>query len=141
MSTEPRTSHGSATDAYRVFFPLGLALGLTGVSLWPFYYFGITEGYSGRTHAFVQICGFLYCFAAGFLLTAIPRFTSTEAPARKVQYVLAALILLSVAGFETGIFTLGHSAFLGAHVVLITLTARRFLRRKQNPPATFPLVG
>jgi len=141
MSTELRTSHGSATDPYRIFFPLGLALGLTGVSVWPFYYFGITEGYSGRTHAFVQICGFLYSFAAGFLLTAIPRFTSTEAPARKVQYLLAALILLSVVGFETGTFTLGHSAFLAAHVVLITLVARRFLRRKQNPPATFPLVG
>jgi uncharacterized protein involved in response to NO len=141
MSTETQTSHGSATDPYRVFFPLGLALGLAGVSVWPLYYFGVTEGYSGRTHAFVQICGFLYSFAAGFLLTAIPRFTGTEAPRRKVQYVLAALIVVSVVGFETQIFRLGHAAFLAAHLTVITLAARRFVRRKQNPPATFPLVG
>src|SRR5262245_51371283 len=106
MSTESQPSHGSATDPYRIFFPLGLALGLTGVSVWPFYYFGVTEGYSGRTHAFVQICGFLYSFAAGFLLTAIPRFTGTQPPRRMVQYLLAALIVIAVVGFETGTFTL-----------------------------------
>jgi uncharacterized protein involved in response to NO len=99
MSTETKTSHGSITDPYRVLFPLGLATGIAGVSVWPFYYFGITEGYSGRTHAFVQICGFLYSFAAGFLLTAIPRFTGTEPPRRATQYFLAGLIVLSVGGF------------------------------------------
>jgi uncharacterized protein involved in response to NO len=141
MSTESPTAHGSATDPYRIFFPLGLALGLTGVSVWPLYYFGFTEGYSGRTHAFVQICGFLYSFAAGFLLTAIPRFTGTQPPRRWVQYVLAAVIVIAVIGFETGTFTLGHAAFLAVHLIVILLVARRFLRRKQNPPATFPLVG
>src|SRR5689334_8167273 len=90
MSTESAIQHGSTTDAYRIFFPLGLALGVTGVSVWPLYYFGITEGYNGRTHAFVQICGFLYSFAAGFLLTAIPRFTKTEPPGRRIQYLLPA---------------------------------------------------
>jgi len=74
-------------------------------------------------------------------LTAIPRFTGTEAPSRKVQYFLAALIVSAVAGFEMGIFTMGHAAFLAAHLLLITLVARRFLHRRQNPPATFPLVG
>jgi uncharacterized protein involved in response to NO len=141
MSTEAKTAHGHKTDPYRVFFPLGILLGLAGVSVWPFYYFGVTEGYSGRAHAFVQICGFLYSFAAGFLLTAVPRFTGTEAPSRKVQYFLMTLIVLSVCGFETGTFTLAHAAFLAAHISLIVLAARRFLHRKQNPPATFPLVG
>jgi uncharacterized protein involved in response to NO len=141
MSTESATRHGSATDAYRIFFPLGLALGLTGVSVWPLYYFGITEGYNGRTHAFVQICGFLYSFAAGFLLTAIPRFTKTNAPGRKIQYLLAALLVSAVVAFEAGVFTVGHVSFFAAHLVLITLAAQRFLHRKENPPATFPLVG
>ncbi len=82
--------HGKPTDAYRIFFPLGIVLGVFGVSIWPLYYFGVTEGYSGRSHAFVQTDGFLYAFIAGFLLTAIPRFTGTEAPSRTTQYVLAA---------------------------------------------------
>jgi hypothetical protein len=141
MSTEIQISHGSSTDPYRIFFPLGIFLGLAGVSVWPFYFFGLTEGYSGRAHAFVQICGFLYSFASGFLLTAIPRFTRTESPRRGIQYLVAALIVLSVGAFEAGIFTLGHAAFLAAHITVITLAARRFLRRKQNPPVTFPLVG
>jgi hypothetical protein len=51
------------------------------------------------------------------------------------------LIVLSVFGYEAGVFTLGHTAFLAAHITLITLAARRFLHRKQIPPATFPLVG
>src|SRR5437870_6956143 len=46
--------HGKPADPYRIFFPLGIVLGAMGVSIWPLYYFGITEGYSGRAHAFVQ---------------------------------------------------------------------------------------
>ena len=62
--------HGKPTDAYRIFFPLGIVLGAAGVSIWPLYYYGFTEGYSGRAHALVQSEGFLYAFIAGFLLTA-----------------------------------------------------------------------
>lgn len=141
MSTKTQAAHVRPTDPYRVFFPLGILLGLAGVSVWPFYAFGITEGYSGRSHAFVQICGFLYSFAAGFLLTAIPRFTGTENPARWVQYIVAGLLVVCVVAFELGIFTLGHTAFLAAHLTVITLAVRRFVRRQQNPPATFGLVG
>lgn len=138
MSTD---SHGKTTDPYRVFFPLGILLGVMGVAIWPLYYFGITEGYSGRSHAFVQICGFLYCFAAGFLLTAIPRFTGTEAPPKSAQYGLAGLLVVSTVAFELQAFALGHAAFLVAHIVLIGMALQRFLRRQQNPPATFGLVG
>jgi uncharacterized protein involved in response to NO len=141
MSAEKAAGHGSTTDPYRVFFPLGIVLGLTGVSIWPLYYLGLTDGYSGRAHAFVQICGFLYAFAAGFLLTAVPRFTGTESPSLKVQHCLAGLLAVSVSGFEFGLFTVGHAAFLAAHITVITLAARRFVHRRQNPPATFGLVG
>src|SRR5262245_3977047 len=84
--------HGKPTDPYRIFFPLGILLGVMGVLIWPLYYFGLTQGYSGRAHAFVQTDGFLFAFVAGFLLTAIPRFTATETPAKSVQYVLAAIV-------------------------------------------------
>ena len=71
--------------------------GLAGVAIWPLYTFGITASYSGRAHALVQTDGFLYAFIAGFLLTAVPRFTGTEPPSRPVQYALAAMLLVSVA--------------------------------------------
>ena len=134
-------SHGTPSDPYRLFFPLGIVLGVAGVSIWPAYIAGLTPTYSGRAHAFVQAEGFLYAFVAGFLLTAIPRFTGTKAPGRFAQIVLAVLLVLASAAFELQSFVLGHLAFGAAHLTLIVLAARRFLRRQQEPPDTFVLVG
>src|SRR6266571_166000 len=118
--------HGKPADPYRIFFPLGIVLGAMGVSIWPVYYFGLTEGYSGRAHAFVQTDGFLYSFIVGFLLTAVPRFTGTEPPSLPVQYALAAVVAASALAFEFQFFIAGQTAFLLAHGTLITLAARRF---------------
>src|SRR5438477_8475797 len=115
--------HGSRTDPYRIFFPLGTLLGAIGVSIWPLYYYGFTQGYSGRSHALVQTNGFLYSFIAGFLLTAIPRFTGTQAPSRRTQYGLASLIVLSAAAAELQDFAVSQTAFLVAHLMLVTLAA------------------
>ena len=133
--------HGKPTDPYRIFFPLGIILGALGAAIWPLYYYGVTEGFSGRAHAFVQTDGFLYAFIVGFLLTAIPRFTGTDAPSLRVQYVLAAIIAVSAIAFELQFFAIGHAGFVIAHFTLITLAVRRFKRRQQDPPATFSLVG
>jgi uncharacterized protein involved in response to NO len=89
-------NHGKPTDPYRIFFPLGIVLGVIGVSIWPLYYFAIVGSYSGRVHAFVQTDGFLYSFIAGFP-DAIPRFTGTDPPSRRIQYVVAAMLISCVA--------------------------------------------
>jgi uncharacterized protein involved in response to NO len=128
-------------EPYRIFFPLGMLFGLCGVAIWPLYSFGVTATYSGRSHALVQIFGFLYAFIAGFLLTAVPRFTATEPPATITQIALASVLTISVVASELRAFALGSIAFVVAHAILLTLVARRFARRKQNPPATFVLIG
>jgi uncharacterized protein involved in response to NO len=128
-------------DPYRIFFPLGIASGLAGVSIWPLYYFGLTAGYSGRAHGLVQTDGFLYSFIAGFLLTAVPRFTGTDNPSRFAQYFLAAALIVSAAASERRAFAVGTAAFVVAHFTLLSLLARRFMRRQQNPPSTFILIG
>src|SRR5215510_7928052 len=91
-------------EPYRVFFPLGMLCGLAGVAIWPLYSFGITATYSGRAHALVQIFGFLYCFIAGFLLTAVPRFTGTQPPSFVTQLSLAGVLLFSVVASELRVF-------------------------------------
>src|SRR5262245_54683572 len=101
--------HGKPIDAYRMFFPLGVILGTAGVSIWPLYYYGVTEGYSGRAHAFVQTDGFLYSFVAGFLLTAVPRFTGTEPPKKWVQLVLAVIVASAAIAFEFQFFVAGQT--------------------------------
>ena len=133
--------HGNTTDPYRIFFPLGIILGAMGVAIWPLYYYGVTQGYSGRAHAFVQTDGFLYAFICGFLLTAIPRFTGTEPPSRRVQYLLAAIVACCAAAFEFQFFIVGQTTFVVAHSFLLGLIISRFRRRRQDPPDTFPLVG
>jgi len=128
-------------EPYRVFFPLGMLFGLCGVAIWPLYSFGVTATYSGRSHALVQIFGFLYAFIAGFLLTAVPRFTGTQLPAMITQIALAALLTVAAVASEFRAFALGTVAFVAAHAMLLTLVARRFMKRRQNPPPTFVLIG
>jgi len=133
--------HGKPTDPYRIFFPLGILLGVMGVLIWPLYYFGLTQGYSGRAHAFVQTDGFLFSFVAGFLLTAIPRFTATETPGRSVQYMLAAIVSFCAVAIEFHYFAIGNALFVAAYVMLMVLAISRFRRRKQAPPETFAFIG
>ena len=141
MSTKAMQGHGAPTDPYRIFFPLGIVLGTAGVSIWMAYWLGLTAGYSGRAHAFVQIEGFLYSFIAGFLLTAIPRFTGTAAPSRTTQYLLAAAVAATSLGFEMEAFAFGHTLFLIVHVSVIVLAVQRVRRRRSSPPEGFALVG
>jgi uncharacterized protein involved in response to NO len=131
----------SKTEPYRVFFPLGILFGLAGVSIWPLYYFHITAGYSGRAHALAQATGFLFAFISGFLLTAAPRFTGTELPSMPTQYVLAAMLIVSVVAAEVQAFAISTGAFAAANIMLGSLVVRRFARRRQNPPPTFVLIG
>ena len=134
-------AHAEPGDPYRIFFPLGVLLGTAGVSIWLLYWLGLTAGYSGRAHAFVQIEGFLYSFIAGFLLTAIPRFTGTTVPSRATQCVLAAMVLATAVAFELQAFAAGHTLFLLVHAIVIALAVQRVRRRRSAPPEGFALVG
>jgi uncharacterized protein involved in response to NO len=133
--------HGTTNDPYRIFFPLGIVLGVMGVLIWPVYYFGITQGYSGRAHAFVQTNGFLFAFIAGFLLTAIPRFTATQAPSKRTQYIMAAVVTGCAVALEFQLFAIGNGLYVVAHFMLIGLAIPRFRRRQHHPPETFPFIG
>ncbi len=128
-------------DPYRIFFPLGILFGVVGVAIWPAYSFHLTATYSGRAHALVQTFGFLYAFVAGFLLTAVPRFTGTPPPSMPAQYALALTLLVSVVSSELRAFEIGTTAFLVAHMMLLALVVGRFVRRRQNPPPPFALIG
>jgi uncharacterized protein involved in response to NO len=105
------------------------------------YYWGVTAGYSGRSHAFVQTDCFLYAFIAGFLWTAIPKFTGTPAPSRTIQYFLASLLVAQTIAFESQYFTAGHLLFIVAHATFISVVVRCFVKRQHPPPETFVFVG
>ena len=140
VSTSKIPRAGS-TDPYRIFFPLGILLGFAGVAVWPLFYFGIITGYWGLSHAFIQSDGFLFCFIAGFLLTAIPKFTGTEHPSLAAQLVLALLIVVGAVSLDLQAYAIGQTAFVGAYAMLVTLVVRRYLQRHGALPETFSLVG
>jgi uncharacterized protein involved in response to NO len=141
MPVQASPTHGTPTDPYRIFFPLGVLMGIAGVSIWPLFYWGLTEGYSGRSHAFVQTNCFLYAFIAGFLWTAIPRFTGTVAPGKAIQYLLAAILASELVAFESYSFRTGHVLFVAAHALLLAIVVKCFMQRQHPPPETFVLVG
>lgn len=134
-------THGAPIDPYRIFFPLGILMGIAGVSIWPLYYWGATAGFNGRSHAFVQIECFLYAFVVGFLWTAIPRFTGTSTPSRSAQYFVASLLAVAAVAFEFLYFRAGQTAFVAAHATVVVVAAKRFFSRQHPAPETFVLVG
>ncbi len=130
-----------AIDPYRIFFPLGIFIGFAGVSVWPLLYFGLIQGYWGLSHAFLQSDGFLLCFIAGFLLTAIPRFTGTENPSLISQLVIAIAVIAGAIFLEFQSYAIAQTLFFIAYVMLVVLVLARYARRENNPPSTFPLIG
>lgn len=128
-------------NPYRFFFPLGLALGLWGVALWPAFNFGWLSFYPGALHAETMMGGFLFCFAAGFLMTAVPRFTGGAHATGSELAAQGALSTVLLAAALLNRPLLFHAFSVAAFGALIAFAARRFLRRKYDPPAPFVFVG
>lgn len=134
-------SRSHSIDAFRIFFPIGIFLGLAGVGIWPLLYLGILTGYWGLSHAFLQSDGFLFCFIAGFLLTAIPRFTGTENPSLASHIILAVCVLAGAILLEAQQYAIAQTLFAVAYVMLVALVAKRYFKRQHTPPNTFPMIG
>jgi uncharacterized protein involved in response to NO len=78
MQNREQAIHFFCKEPFRIFFAIGLILGIVGVSLWPLYYVGLLTAYPGTSHARLMIEGFMASFVIGFLGTAGPRITSTS---------------------------------------------------------------
>ena len=64
-------------EPFRLLFPIGTLFGLLGVGHWLSYALGWSSSYSGFYHASIQMSSYMYCFIAGFLMTAVPRFSAS----------------------------------------------------------------
>src|SRR5580765_1764584 len=106
MSTpnpEPRRSYWELCheEPFRIFFPLGILVGVSGVSLWPLFFSGLHRFYPGVMHARLTIEGFAGAFVIGFLGTAGPRLTDTGSLSRFELRILLALYAACV-GIHVG---------------------------------------
>ncbi len=127
-------------EPYRIFFFIGTISSIVGISVWMFFFFGLTETYPLLTHSNLMFFAFLLSFVAGFLLTAVPKMSQTKAAS------LHEMICYSILAFLQLIFSFAAKpewSYLIAtlqFIFLIRFILIRFFSRKQNPPSGFIYV-
>lgn len=125
-------------EPFRLLFPLAVLFGGAGVGYWVLQAFGVSAGPTS-IHAFSQIAAYMYCFIAGFLMTALPRFSSsaTASPAELATVLI--LLTLHQGLAWAGHWVLAHACFLGLLLAIAVFAGRRFAGRKSpaGPPVEF----
>jgi len=119
-------------EPYRLLFPLGVLLAWAGVLPWLFFalrvrglYQPVTDvlAYRSFLHPLAELNGFLGCFAAGLLFTAL-----RPAPAVWQVAVAALAPVASAAAAATGHWQLGQVAWLALLLVSVEFAWRRTAR-------------
>jgi uncharacterized protein involved in response to NO len=127
-------------DPFRLFFPLGTCLAFAGVLPWTAQIF-THASYPRDLHRVLMIDGFLLSFVAGFLMTAITRFTGTHFASKGE----ISAVFLSILGAGMGAFFSSQAAsfLLSALAVFFigVFAMRRFRKKTSNPPYTFIFIG
>lgn len=126
-------------NPYRLFFPLGILMGIIGVGHWLIYGAGLAQSYSGLFHSSIQMQAYMASFVIGFLLTALPRFASAP-PATGVEIKTFLALILGVWIFlSLRIWFLSELCFILLLLFLIFFAGRRFTERRgtAQPPVEF----
>lgn len=128
-------------NPFRLFFPLGILFGITGVGHWLLWSMGWKIPNIALAHAALQTQGFLACFVVGFLMTAFPRFTGTW-PANKFELAIMLTAALSI--FVSALqqwWVVEQVSFLILISNLIVFAGRRVPHRNKDLPPSFLLMG
>jgi uncharacterized protein involved in response to NO len=129
-------------EPHRLLFPIGAVLGGAGVVPWLVFAFGVTEtyrpffhslAYRAIFHPLAEVEGFLSCFAAGFVLAAVPRRTGTAPPARWQVALAAALPVATVLAAWVERWAVAQLAWLALTALLLEFTLRRGAWRAHRP--------
>lgn len=124
-------------DPYRLLFPLGVVLAWAGVFHWFLFAVGLTDEYRSIFHSMAQIQGFMACFAAGFLLTFIPRRTGTAPPSElEIGIAAAAPVATTVLAWMER-WAVAQIFWLIFLAMLLAFAARRLRARKGPIPSRF----
>ncbi len=126
-------------DPFRLFFPLGVLIGILGVGHWVFYTMGWTKSYSGFYHSSIQMQAYMASFVIGFLLTSLPRFASASyATLWELMVFILCILGVWIAAFYQ-YWILAEFLFVGLLLALAFFAFRRF-KKKQSvsvPPMEF----
>ncbi|MEO6871118.1 MAG: NnrS family protein [Chthoniobacterales bacterium] len=127
-------------EPFRIFFPLGLLLGATGVLLWPLYYAHLIAVYPATPHMRLMIEGLMGSFVVGFLGTAGPRLLDAKPLGAGEVGALLVLQLGSACCHLLRLQVLGDTLFLALLLFFIFTLVRRRTAQSDRPPPGFLLV-
>ncbi len=126
MSSEVR-------DPYKIFFPLGVFAGTVGVLFWFLFEARYIEFYPRESHGNLMFFGMLWPFVIGFLMTAIPRMTSTPGPTY-LEVALAILLAFCQLVFNFRNLVFASVVLFGLQaLVLLAFIVRRFWISRRIP--------
>lgn len=127
-------------EPFRLFFPVGVFLGILGAALWPIHVLGLCV-YPAMSHSRIMIEGFLAAFVMGFLGTALPRMLDALPLALSEIVGMAIALLLTGLLHALGLGIWGDGLFLVTLGFFVCALFQRFLRRRDMPPPSFVLVA
>lgn len=129
----------SLSEPFRVFFPFAILGLLYGVLLWVPQIWS-PDNYPVLVHRYLMLNGYVGMLIAGFLMTAVPRFSKTfEAQSFEIlSFFLVTFLGLFFAyrDQESLVFLLSS---LQAVIILLFMF-RRITKRKENPPYSFIFI-
>ena len=128
-------------ESYRILFPLGAFISVIGVLLWPLFVMGWLPFYPGLPHARVMVQGFVFCFMAGFLSSALPHMLEVRGISLRQTLLLAALIFSITVMHLAGLTVWGDMLFALTVPMLVVMVLRRWPERKDLPPPGFALAA
>jgi uncharacterized protein involved in response to NO len=139
MSSRESPALGFA-EPFRIFFPLGLLLGVIGVVLWPLFVWHAIEFYPANAHVRLMIEGLMGSFIIGFLGTAGPRLLDARPFNGGEVSILLALQIASSLLHLGQKQTAGDVVFLVLLLFFLGRVATRARSAQDLPPPHFVLV-
>lgn len=129
----------SQIEPFRFFFPCGILSLLLSVAIW-LPQLWLSDFYPIIAHKTFILNGFISFFIAGFLMTAVPKFSKTH-QAKKIEVILffIATLLSLISALAENNFSLGIFSTLQA-MVLIAFLLTRIKKRKENVPFSFIFI-
>lgn len=131
----------AAGEPFRLLFPVGTLIGLTGVLLWPLHFYGWMTDYPGVMHARIMIEGFFASFIVGFLGTAFPRLLKIPGLTLWESIGFAAALVSITWLHLDGQTFMGDQIFFIVIGYLVLALGVRSILRKDVPPPAFVLVA
>lgn len=126
-------------DPYRILFPAGALLGLWGILIWLPLIF-TQEAYPVLAHRYLMLNGFTATFIAGFLMTAVPKFSQTKSAE---AYEVVSFIVITITGLLFSYLDNEKLVFICSTIQALLILAflfARILKRKANPPYSFVFI-